>query len=324
MITEASLEKVTNSGDEELISGFVEDCKLRNLTPRTVQEYVGCLRIISKSLHSFGSSITSLDNRDVLKRLLAYLTRDHNLSFKTLGNYFSALSTFCDYLVYEEIATRNPIPPFRKRFIRQYKNTIGDMDHQRRLISVEDMARLINSILDPRDKAIITLLTKTGIRRNELVRLDLEDVDWIEQSLQLKPHPKRSNCTVFFDDETAKVLQRWIRTRKNCDISPDNRALFVNEVSERLGRNGIYRIVTKHAQRVGLHDPESKRMEDHFMPHCCRHWFTTYLRKNGMSREFIKELRGDTRKEAIDIYDHIDRKELKRAYLAAIPVLDIA
>jgi integrase/recombinase XerD len=42
-----------------------------------------------------------------------------------------------------------------------------------------------------------------------------------------------------------------------------------------------------------------------------------------MRREFIKELRGDARREAMDIYDHIDRKELKRAYLAAIPVLGI-
>jgi integrase/recombinase XerD len=42
-----------------------------------------------------------------------------------------------------------------------------------------------------------------------------------------------------------------------------------------------------------------------------------------MRREFIKELRGDSRNEAIDIYDHIDKKELKRAYLAAIPMLGI-
>jgi integrase/recombinase XerD len=42
-----------------------------------------------------------------------------------------------------------------------------------------------------------------------------------------------------------------------------------------------------------------------------------------MRREFIQELRGDSRKEAIDIYDHIDLKELKEAYLAAIPQLGI-
>ncbi|UEC43438.1 MAG: hypothetical protein METHAR1v1_1400004 [Methanothrix sp.] len=58
-------------------------------------------------------------------------------------------------------------------------------------------------------------------------------------------------------------------------------------------------------------------------PHCCRHWFTTHLRRAGMPREFIQGLRGDVRKEAIDIYDHIDRKELRESYLAHIPQLGI-
>jgi site-specific recombinase XerD len=48
-----------------------------------------------------------------------------------------------------------------------------------------------------------------------------------------------------------------------------------------------------------------------------------YLRRAGMSREFIQELRGDVRRDAIDIYDHIDKKELKESYLAHIPQLGI-
>ena len=43
----------------------------------------------------------------------------------------------------------------------------------------------------------------------------------------------------------------------------------------------------------------------------------------GMSRDFVKELRGDTRGEAIDIYNHIDKKELRESYLAHIPQLGI-
>jgi integrase/recombinase XerD len=42
-----------------------------------------------------------------------------------------------------------------------------------------------------------------------------------------------------------------------------------------------------------------------------------------MRRELIQELRGDARREAIDIYDHIDEKELREAYLAAIPQLGV-
>jgi integrase/recombinase XerD len=43
-----------------------------------------------------------------------------------------------------------------------------------------------------------------------------------------------------------------------------------------------------------------------------------------MKREFLKELRGDSRREAIDIYNHIDPDELRKAYLAAVPRLGVA
>jgi integrase/recombinase XerD len=42
-----------------------------------------------------------------------------------------------------------------------------------------------------------------------------------------------------------------------------------------------------------------------------------------MPREYVKELRGDKRREAIDIYHRIDREELRKAYLACIPKLGI-
>jgi integrase/recombinase XerD len=197
------------------------------------------------------------------------------------------------------------------------------MGASRKLISIEQMSMLINSILDSRDRAIVTLLAKTGIRRKELIKIDVDDINWEEQSILLKPHPKRSNLTIFFDDECARILQRWLKTRNSLKLPPAFRALFVGERGERLERHGIYSIVTKYSEKVGLHNPKSKRIEDHFTPHCCRHWFTTHLRRNGLRREYLKELRGDARKEAVDIYDHIDKKELRRGYLAAVPLLGI-
>lgn len=64
-------------------------------------------------------------------------------------------------------------------------------------------------------------------------------------------------------------------------------------------------------------------LEIRFCPHCCRHWSCTHLFRAGMRREFIQELRVDSRKEAIDIYNHIDKKELRESYLAHIPQLGI-
>ncbi len=68
----------------------------------------------------------------------------------------------------------------------------------RKLISIEDMAHQINSTMDIRDKEIITVLAKTGIRRKELIALDVSDLDFVEQKIKPKPAAKRINSTVFF------------------------------------------------------------------------------------------------------------------------------
>lgn len=317
-MTEISQASSIQTSDDELIMEFLHDCELRRLGPATIEGYRSNLNIVSNFLRRKSFSIRKLD-KGSLRSLLGFLV-GQGYVYNTLLQYFAALSGFSDYLVWERIIKTNPVIPFRKRYLKQYKNQHSP---ERKLISVKEMARLISSILNPRDKAIVTVLAKTGIRRGELISIDVDDINLVEQSIRLKPHPKRSNCTVFFDDETARVLRRWLKARQNYHIEKDCKALLINERGGRLRRHGVYHAVTKYAQRLGLHNPESKNMEDHFTPHCCRHWFTTNLRRNGMRREFIKELRGDARNDAVDIYDHIDKRELKRAYLAAIPVLGV-
>lgn len=303
----------------ELIRQYKEDCEIRGMSPESLRRYISSLKIYNSYLQERNLDILNVD-RNVLRSFLEYLRNERNVGLKTIGNYFTAMAMFYEFLEYEGYVDKNPVYSVRKRYIRRYKD--NDEGQMRQLISVDEMTKLINSTMDVRDKAIITLLVKTGIRRKELITLDVDDIDWVDQSIKLKPTPKRTNRTVFFDDETAIVLHRWIVARETRN-EKDIKALFINNEGGRLNRNGVYLAVAKPAEKIGLHNPNSDRMEDHFSPHCCRHWFTTHLRRAGMSREFIQELRGDVRKEAIDIYDHIDKKELRESYLAHIPQLGI-
>jgi integrase/recombinase XerD len=286
------------------------------MTKITVLHYGYCLK-------NFLNYLAGKDpvevNKEVLRGFIEYL-KAQGKSQKTVENYFSVLSTFYEFLTFEDHISANPILPVRKRYLRRYKD--NNDGQARKLISVDDMARLINSTMDVRDKAVITLLAKTGVRRHELVELDVSDVDFIENKIRLKPTAKRTNRTVFIDDECSFILRRWIKVREGMN-KKDIPALFINADGERLNRSGVYNLVVEAALRVGLHDSQSERLEDHFGPHCCRHWFCTHLFRNGMRREYIKELRGDSRKEAFDLYNHIDLKELKEAYLACIPQLGI-
>ena len=302
-----------------VVNSFCGDCGLRGMTEKTVVGYKSCLLIFLNFIADMGVGLRDVDNH-VLRDFLGYLKLERSLKHKTVKGYFSALSAFYDYLAFEGIANANMVLPFRKRYLRRYKEDYDDPE--RRLLSVEEMSRLVNSIMDPRDKAVDVLFAKTGMRRGELLRIDVDEVNWKDYSVTLKPTPKRSNRTVFFDDECAIVIRRWLKVREK--LNPKTKALFISyNTLDRLSRNGVYNAVVRYARRLGFHNPESPRLEDHFGPHCFRHWFTTWLLRNGMPREYVKELRGDRRGEAIDIYHHIDREDLRRAYLAFIPKLGI-
>ena len=303
---------------EDLFKRFLKDCEARGMSPRSMPGYKSALKMFGLYIDQSGVDILKVD-REALRGFIVY-SRELGRSQRSIELIFSVLSSFYEYLEYEGLHSSNPVPAVRKRYLRRYKDN-GD-GHERQLISVEDMAKMINSEMDIKDKAIITLLAKTGIRRNELISLDVSDVDFLDNQIRLKPTAKRTNRTIFIDDECSFILRRWLRVREGLNRHKET-ALFLSSWGFRSSRNDVYLAVTKAAERVGLHNPKSERLEDHFSPHACRHWFTTHLRRRGMRREFIQELRGDSRKEAIDIYDHIDLKELKEAYLAAIPQLGI-
>lgn len=302
----------------ELISQFCRDAELQGMTAESIVRYKSSLQDFDRFLMKSKLSFPEVDY-EILTDYLGYL-RDKELAIKTMENYFSSLSSLFTFLEFKGLVQKNPVLAIRKRYLRRYKKADADSS-ARKLLSVDEMKLLINSILNSRDKAIASILAKTGISRDELIQIDIEDIDWKEQSIKLKPKKKRSNRIVFFDDETARVMKRWICIRE--ETANKSHALFIIEGGERLKRSGIYNLIVKYAEAVGLSNPDSDHLEDHLSPHCFRHWFTTHLRKGGMKREFLQKLRGDRRKDAVDIYDHIDNKELRESYLACIPRLGL-
>jgi integrase/recombinase XerD len=305
---------------ERLVDLFVEDCEDRQLTVESIRHYKAVATAFLDYLASQNVPVFSADKFVLIEYLRK--RRADGVDQKTLENNFTVISSLFEYLVFQDLIGKNPVMGVRKRYLRRYKDERDvDAESPRKLISVEQMILLINSVIDTRDKAILTVLAKTGVRRGELIAMDVTDIDWEQQLITLKKFKKRSGRIVFFDDETSRLLKHWVSQREK--LQPESSALFLGEKGGRLKRNGVYSMVVKYAEQVGLHDSKSDKPEDHFTPHCFRHWFTTHLRRAGMDREFIKALRGDRRREAIDIYDRIDRQELRRAYLAFVPQLGL-
>ncbi len=297
------------------IGSFLQDCLDRGMTPGTIYSYRW---VVEDHLKYLGEKKPEAVDRADLKGYLDAL-KERGVGKKTAGLYFAVLKTFYDYLAYEGLIAANPIDPVRRRYLQSYKASSQGHTHQ--IVTVDEAADLINSLVDIRDKALVMLLFKTGIRRRELISLDVEDINWKDQSITLKPTAKRSNRLVFFDDEAAHLLKRWIRAR-GTRAKPGEPALFIGPKG-RLQASGIDKIIRKGADKAGLWDAGSDDLEDHFSAHCCRHWNTTELLRAGMKREHVQWLRGDAIREAVDIYYHILPADVKESYLACIPQLGV-
>ena len=303
------------------IKNFVEDCRSRGLTKQTTATYKSnittYLNFVGNPLNVDISILCKfLDYLKVMEYKRGKVTKK-GVHPNTIKAYFSAISTYYDYLVFNRQLDINPILQFTRRYLSRIKDQYNG-ENSRQIISVEDMRQLVTLDMPIMERVILMILAKTGIRRGEFIAIDREDLNLDKKEIILKPKAKRTNRLVFFDDETALVLREYLEWR---DKKTQSKALFVSSFDyKRISRNRVNEIVARHGSTLGLHDPEGN-LNTKLTPHCFRHWFTTHLRRSGLPREFIQELRGDRRKDAIDIYDHIDLSELKQRYLECIPEL---
>ena len=311
----------------------------KDFTKKTIQNYSSCTRIYANWLKGKKKSILDVqDMKDkaVIEQFLRFLRTDYtngsgrSLSYARLKVYFSALNSLYDHLEYNQHVSYNIILKVRSHYLRTFKN--GYVAARRKDISLDEMNRYLNSIMILTDKIINIVLLKTGVRRAELIAMDVDDIDWQIGAIKLKDRvfKKRTNLYAFFDEETGRLLKMWLK-RREMIARPGEKALFVGKYGIRVNKNIVYDAVTRWSSRfIGeggqqLHDASSSRLEDHFTPHNLRHCYTTFLRRdidgnnNRLDKEIVKELRGDKRGDVIDIYDHIHLSELRRAYLARMP-----
>lgn len=300
-----------------IIEELRADCEIRGLTRESLRGYISNVKAYSRFLQLRNVKFEDATKQDVID-FISYLRKERNAKATTLRQYFAALNCLYDFLLFNERILSNIVPSIRKRYLTRYMKKDGN-GKRRKTLTSNEMSDFINSILNPRDKALVTLFVKTGIRRGELITIDLDDIDWSKNSISLKDKRKRTNTIVFFDSECAKVLRQWIGIRETIYVEEGCKALFVGQHGKRLNRNGIYYAITNWAIKKGYFDVNSEDNGDHFSPHNLRHCFTTYLLENGMKREYVQELRGDSHHDAIDIYNHIPEEKLREAYLAAMP-----
>lgn len=181
-------------------------------------------------------------------------------------------------------------------------------------LSVGDVERLLGSPVgeDPRalrDRAMLELLYGAGLRITELISLDVDDLDDSERLVRVTGKGDKQRL-VPYGEVAGRALDRWLVTGRPA-LTAGDPALFVNARGSRLSRQGVWKIVRHHAERVGLGDRVS--------PHTLRHSFATHLLDGGADVRAVQELLGHASVTTTQVYTLVSRQALREVYERAHP-----
>ena len=162
-----------------------------------------------------------------------------------------------------------------------------------------------------RDRALLELMYACGLRASEAIELDVQDVDLRHGILRARGKGSKERLVPVGREAVTAVRSYLQRSRPELVGLREERRLFVNRRGSGLTRQGLYKIVQRHARAVGLADKMS--------PHTLRHTFATHLLAGGCDLRAVQEMLGHADIATTQIYTHLSAERLKDVYFAAHP-----
>ena len=299
---------------------------IKGQSPRTIEEYYLDLRMFLRFVKLMRSDapintrldvigirdidvkfISDITTSDVFE-FLSYLANDrttdpdspyaeHGVTASTRARKLSAIKSFFKYLT---VRTK-----------QLEENPVADLEYPKlrkalpRYLTLEQSAALLNAVNGPnetRDYAILMLFLNCGIRRSELVGLNLTDV--YEDRIRVVGKGNKERF-VYFGTSCRKALDDYLIERKK-KILTDNRALFGSRDNNRISVSAVHRLVKKACLEAGL---DATQLSAHKL----RHTAATLMISNGVDVRTVQEVLGHENLNTTQIYTHIESTELKIA-----------
>ena len=222
---------------------------------------------------------------------------DYGISPASRARKLSALKSFYKYLtVRTKLLTENPVADLEYPKLRKSLP---------KYLTLEQSAALLQAVSGPnekRDYAILMLFLNCGIRRSELVNLNLTDV--YEDRIRVIGKGNKERI-VYFGTSCRKAIDAYLPERHKKVLS-DNRALFGSRDNNRISVTAVHRLVKKAFLQAGLDATQ-------FSAHKLRHTAATMMLSGGVDVKTVQEVLGHENLNTTQIYTHIENTELKIA-----------
>lgn len=253
------------------------------------------------------SFIQQIETSDVFD-FLSYLANDrainpdaaapeYGISASSRARKLSAIKSFYKYLT---VRTK-----------QLEENPVADLEYPKlrkslpKYLTLEQSASLLQAVSGPnekRDYAILMLFLNCGIRRSELVGLNISDV--YEDRIRVVGKGNKERF-VYFGAACRKAIDTYMVERSKITLS-DNRALFGSRDSNRISVSAVHRLVKKALLQAGLDSTQ-------FSAHKLRHTAATMMLSGGVDVKTVQEVLGHENLNTTQIYTHIENTELKIA-----------
>lgn len=299
---------------------------IKNQSAKTIQEYYLDLRmflrfmVMVKNEMPYHTPLDEISIRqvdvDFLKSItasdvfdfLSYLANDRikfeesqsesrGIGSAARARKLSAIKSFYKYLtVRTKLLDDNPVKDLEFPKIRKSLP---------KYLTLEESRRLLEAVQGPnaaRDFAILMIFLNCGIRRSELVGLNLTDVYDDRIRVVGKGNKER---IVYMGSACKKAIENYMIERNKIVLS-DNRALFGSRDKNRMSVSAVHRLVKKHLLAAGLDATQ-------FSAHKLRHTAATLMLSNGVDVKAVQEVLGHENLNTTQIYTHIENTELKIA-----------
>ena len=251
--------------------------------------------------------IREIDTSDIFD-FLSYLANDravnpessapeYGISPAARARKLSAIKSFYKYLtVRTKQLQENPVADLEYPKLRKSLPKYLTMDQCSVLLQA------VSGANEKRDYAILMLFLNCGIRRSELVGLNLSDV--YEDRIRVVGKGNKERF-VYFGSACRKAIDAYLPIR-NKQVLTDNRALFGSRDNNRISVTAVHRLVKKALLQAGLDSTQ-------FSAHKLRHTAATMMLSGGVDVKTVQEVLGHENLNTTQIYTHIENTELKIA-----------
>lgn len=274
--------------NEKILNLFITSKKIEGCSSRTTSYYEMILKRLFKHIQFSVKKITTED----LRKYLDDYQKQSSAGKVSIDNIRRILSSFFNWLEGENYILKSPMRRIHKiKSVKVVKETY----------SSEMMQIIRDNCQNIRDLAIIDLLSSTGMRVGELVRLNKYDIDFNnKECIVLGKGDKERR--VYFDSVTKIHLKRYLNSRDD-----DNDALFVSKLKphNRLEISGVEIMLRKLGRKLGI---------TRIHPHKFRRTLATNAIDKGMPVEQVQKLLGHTKIDTTMQYAMVDQNNVKNSY----------